>query len=187
VWHVYLGALVFGATLLVASTILGGKDVHAGGGGGGHGHHDGGAGGWGWLPIASLRFWIFVMAFGGAAGLGLDALGEPELVSGLGAGGTGWLSGVLAVGVIRRIARTSGTSQILGKELVGATGHLVLPVGPGKDKPGKVRVAFKGRNEDYIAHSVDDDAAAAALPAGTSVLIVAEGERGSLLVAKAEM
>jgi hypothetical protein len=171
--HVYLGALAFGVTLLAASLLLhGGKDTH----------HDHDAGhGFGWAPIASLRFWVFLMTFGGGAGYVLTELGEGDAISGGGAFAIGWLAGVIAVGVIRSVARANVSSQIAGKELVGTTGQLVLPVG--KDRPGKVRVAFKGRNEDFIAHAVDD----VELPSGSPVLIVAEGDLGSLLVAKSEM
>jgi hypothetical protein len=58
----------------------------------------------------------------------------------------------------------------------------VLPVGPGK--PGKVRVDAKGRIEDYLANVADDGGE---LPSGTAVLIVAEGDRGSLLVTRSEL
>jgi hypothetical protein len=47
-----------------------------------------------------------------------------------------------------------------------------------------VRIDAKGRSEDYIANLVDD---AGELASGTPVLIVGEGDRGSLLVAKTEM
>ena len=69
-------------------------------------------------------------------------------------------------------------------ELVGQSGTLTLPVGPGQ--PGKVRVEIKGRAEDYVANVVEEDEPVV-MPTGTPVLVVAEGERGSLLVAKAEM
>src|SRR5438105_15213344 len=108
--HVYQVALVFGLTLLVASIVLAGKDT-----GHGHGHsHDAGHG-FGWAPIASLRFWVFLMTFGGGAGLALGALGESDAVTGGGAFATGWLAGVLAVGVIRKIASGSTSSQIMNK------------------------------------------------------------------------
>ena len=175
--HIYLGALAFGVTLLVASLLLGGKDAHAGG----HAHVDS-AFGLGWAPVTSLRFWVFMLAFGGAAGLALDALGSSELVSAIGAGVIGWAAGAIAVAVIRSLTRTSVSSELTTMDLVGETGTLVLPVAPGR--PGKVRVALKGRAEDYVANVVDDGGE---LPSGTSVLIVAEGERGSLLVAKGEL
>jgi len=62
------------------------------------------------------------------------------------------------------------------------SGTLLLPVGP--NRPGKVRVEVKGRAEDFVANIVEDGGD---LPSGTPVLIVAEGDRGSLLVTKHEM
>src|SRR5690348_3492855 len=58
--HIYLGAVAFGVTLLVASLFLhGGKDIH-------HGHDSADA--LGWAPVTSLRFWVFFFAFGGGTG-----------------------------------------------------------------------------------------------------------------------
>ena len=172
--HIYLGAVAFGVTLLVASLFLhGDKDVH-------HGHDA--ADGLGWAPITSLRFWVFFLAFGGGAGYALVQLGSSELVGGVGAAGVGWVSGTLAVAVIRGLTKRSVSSQVGAAELVGVTGTLLLPAGPGK--PGKVRVEVKGRAEDFVANVVEDGGD---LPSGTPVLIVAEGDRGSLLVTKHEM
>lgn len=175
--HFYLGAVAFGVTLLVASFVLGGKDTDHGG----HAH-DGGAVGLGLAPVTSLRFWVFLFAFGGGAGLALGALGSSAGVAAGGALGIGWAAGALAVAAIRSLTKHSVSSELHGAELVGTTGTLVLPVGPGK--PGKVRIDAKGRSEDYIANLVDD---AGELASGTPVLIVGEGDRGSLLVAKTEM
>ena len=178
--HIFLGAVVFGATLLVASLVLGGKDTDHGGQDSAHGDHGGFA--WGWVPVTSLRFWIFLFAFGGAVGYALVALGESDTIAIVGALGVGWMSGALAVAVLRAVGRRTVSSQVAAKELVGATGQLVLPVAPGQ--PGKVRVDVKGRTEDFVANVVDDGGT---LATGTHVLIVAEGERGSLLVAKHEV
>ena len=57
---VYLGCVAFGATLLVASLVLGGH----GHGGGGH-HVDHGELGGSLAPVTSLRFWVFLLAFVG--------------------------------------------------------------------------------------------------------------------------
>ena len=57
-----------------------------------------------------------------------------------------------------------------------------MPVAPGK--PGKVRVVLKGRTEDFVANIVDDGGE---LPSGSAVLIVAESEGGTLLVARGEI
>ena len=181
--HVYLGAVAFGVTLLVASFLMGGKDTAHGDGGGDAGHgHDGADLGLGWAPVTSLRFWVFLFTFGGGAGLALTALGSSDVVAAGGALVIGWASGAVAVTVVRSLTRHSVSSGLGAAEIVGATGTLVLPVGPGK--PGKVRVDIKGRTEDYVANIVED---VGELPTGSSVLIVAEGEGGSLLVARGEI
>jgi hypothetical protein len=178
--HVYLGAVAFGVTLLVASLVMGGKDT--GHDGGGH-THDSGDLGLGWAPIMSLRFWVFLFTFGGGAGLALGWLGSGTAVAAGGALGIGWASGAGAVAIVRSLARHSVSSALGGADLIGETGTLVLPVGPGK--PGKVRVDAKGRIEDYVANVADDGSAV--LPSGTPVLIVAEADRGSLLVTRSEL
>lgn len=172
--HIYLGAVAFGLTLLVASLFLHGGHGHD------HGHDS--AGGLGWAPITQVRFWVFFFAFGGGAGFALAQLGSGEIISAIGAAGVGWMSGTLAVAVVRALMKRSVSSAIGASELVGVTGTLMLPAGPGK--PGKVRVEIKGRAEDYVATVVEDGGE---LSSGTPVLIVAEGDRGSLLVTKHEM
>jgi len=173
--HLYLGAVAFGFTLLVASFLLGGKDAHVG-------HHLDSAPGLGWAPIGSLRFWVFMCAFGGGAGYALTLLGSSPLEAGAGALVTGWVSGTLAVGIIRRLSQTSASSTVESGELVGANGTLLLPVAA--DKPGKVRVEIKGRAVDFVAYLVDDEPP---LPTGASVMIVAERGPGALLVGKSEL
>lgn len=179
--HVYLGAVAFGVTLLLASLLMGGKDT--GHGGGGH-THDSASGdlGLGWAPVTSLRFWVFLFTFGGGAGLALGWLGSGAAVTAGGAIGIGWASGAGAVAIVRSLTRHSVSSALGGADLIGETGTLVLPVGPGR--PGKVRVDAKGRIEDYIANVADDGGE---LPSGSAVMIVAEGDRGSLLVARSEL
>jgi membrane protein implicated in regulation of membrane protease activity len=172
--HLYLGGVAFGVTLLVASFLLGGKDVHAG--------HVDSAPGFGWAPIGSLRFWVFLCTFGGGAGYALTVMGSSELEAGVGAVTVGWISGALAVGIIRRLTTTSASSSIEPNELIGMIGTLQLPVAAGK--PGKVRVEIKGRAEDFVAYLVDDEAP---LATGATVLIVAERGAGALLVGKHEL
>ena len=171
--HIYLGAVAFGLTLLVASLFFhGGKDTD-------HGHDT--AAVIGWAPVTSIRFWMFLFMFGGAAGDVLLALENPTIAA-VGAVSVGWISGAVAVTVIRAVSKRSVSSAVDAKQLVGATGTLLLPVGPGK--PGKVRIELGDRAEDYVANVVEDGGD---LPSGSSVLIVAEGDLGSLLVAKSEM
>jgi hypothetical protein len=186
VTHIYLGAVAFGLTLLVASFLLGGKDTDAGDGGGdadggGDSGGDGGDFGLAWAPFGSLRFWVFFFTFGGGAGFAISKLGSGAVVAGVGAGAIGWAAGSLAVTIIRSMTKHSVSSELATGELVGMTGTLTLPVGPGQ--PGKVRVEIKGRAEDFVANVVEDGGK---MPSGTTVLVVAQGERGSLLVAKHE-
>lgn len=177
---IYVGAVAFGLTLLVASLVLGGKDTDHGG----H-HSDADHGGFGigsMLPVTSLRFWVFLFAFGGAAGLVLTALDSSPTVAAIGAGAIGWVAGALAVATIRSLSKHSVSSELSTKDLVGTSGELVLPVGPAR--PGKVRIDHKGRIEDLVANVVGDDVAL--MGTGTQVLIVAVGEAGTVLVAPEE-
>ena len=181
--HLYLAAVAFGVTLLIASFVLGGKDTD-------HGHAGHADLGFAWLPVGSLRFWVFLFTFGGGAGYALSKLGTAHALTAIGATAIGWGAGTLAVTIIRSMAKGSVSSDVRADDLVGATGTLTLPIGPGK--PGKVRVEIKGRAEDFVANAVDGGEVGRAceptiLPTGTTVLIVAEGERGSLLVTKHEM
>ncbi len=171
---IYLTAVAFGCTLLIASLVLGGKDAH------GIDHTPDVE--LAWAPVMSLRFWVFFLAFGGGAGYALTRMGTGEIGSALGAAGTGWATGTLAVLLIRQVTRNSVSSQVDAKELIGSTGTLLLPAGPGR--PGKVRLDIKGHSEDFVATLVDDGLE---LATGAQVLVVAEGEQGTLLVAKAEM
>src|SRR5579859_670314 len=105
--------MLFGAVLFGGSILLGGKELHHGGG------HDADAssapGGFGWAPVASIRFWVFVLTFGGAVGLALSYLEDNEALAAGGAIGVGWVSGVLAVGIIRRLSKTSTSSDVEAK------------------------------------------------------------------------
>jgi hypothetical protein len=159
---------------LIASLVHGGKDTD-------HGSHhgDGDHFGLGLLPVTSLRFWVFLFAFGGGAGLVLTELGSSVAISAIGAGAVGWIAGAVAVATIRSLAKNSVSSGLTSSDLVGTSGTLVLPVGP--NQPGKVRIDHKGRIEDLVANVVGDDIAPMA--SGTHVLIVAEGKSGTVLVA----
>ncbi|MEZ4365848.1 MAG: hypothetical protein R2939_06120 [Kofleriaceae bacterium] len=196
---IYLLALAFGGTLLGASLLLGGKGEHPalgdGGGdaGAGHGdhaghdhlhdHHDVGAAEVvAWLPLTSLRFWSFFLAFAGAIGCALTvtgALASAALIAAL-AGGTGWLTGVGAVTAVRLAGRKDADSMTRPGELVGATGVLLLGAGPGQ--PGKVRLDAKGRQQDFVV-TTDDPAP---LATGTTVLVVGAAADGRLIVTRGD-
>ena len=175
----YLGALAFGGTLLIASMVLGGDD---------HGHdHDHGldkdvhvGDGLAFLPVASLRFWTFLLAFGGAAGTALTyAGGMSRVVVGVIALAVGWAAGVGMVTVMRTLRRGSVGSEVSPKDLGGETAEVVVAIGRGT--VGKVRVTAKGRIHDLIAETDDD----ATFAAGSKVMIVGEGAEGRVQVTRA--
>lgn len=167
----YLGALAFGGTLLAASLALGGdkdvdkdldKDV-----------------GVDWLPVLSLRFWTFFLAFGGATGAALTWIAElaPGVVAGA-AFGVGWFSGVGTVWAMRSLRKSSASSDVSARDLRGEIAEVLVDVS--KEQIGKVRVAAKGRIADLIAET--DDAATYA--AGEKVMILGEGAEGRVQVTR---
>ena len=167
---IYLGAVAFGGTLLIATLVLGGD--HPGHvGAGGHDHADGMADIMGWLPVTSLRFWTFFLGFGGAVGAILTwrSVAGAGVVGGV-AGGVGWLSGVGSVAILRALRTGSVDSSVEAGDLVGASGVVTVAIAAGDI--GKVRFEAKGRQLDVIA--VSDDGAA--LAAGTRVVVVGEDE-----------
>jgi membrane protein implicated in regulation of membrane protease activity len=177
---IYLTALAFGGTLLVAS-LLGGHDHadhHAGDHDQDHVHgHDGSPGSQAALvlPFLSLRFWIFGLAFFGLTGAVLHGLGLTSpltaavlaSVVGLGFGyGAARLFQSLAGQTVGQVAPDGGH--------VGREGKVLLPVARGQR--GKVRVTAAGVTVDLLAESDEEPP----LPAGTTVLIVSM--RGTVAV-----
>jgi membrane protein implicated in regulation of membrane protease activity len=168
---VYVGLLLFGGLLIVASLLGAGHDadVHVGdtGHGGGDGHDQGHASAW--LTLFGLRFWSFGTAFFGLTGLLLHLIGGPVLatLTPFIAGGIGVAAGLGASATFRALSRDT-IGQVRGASaLVGREGRLLLPVT--RTQRGKVRMASPGGGHvDLLAESDDDDI----LAAGTEVLIV---------------
>lgn len=170
---VYLGALAFGGTLLVASMFLGGDDKDT------ETDKDLGGGGLDWLPVASLRFWTFLLAFGGATGTALTyAGGLPPAVVGAIAFVVGWMCGLGMIHVMRSVRRGSVGSEVSPKELGGETAEVLVAIGRGEI--GKVRVTAKGRIHDLIAETDEEEK----FPAGSKVMIVGEGAEGRVQVTR---
>ena len=144
----YLVSLSFGGTILLVTLLVGGD-------GDGDGHGDGLDGAYAWFPFASLRFWTSFLAFAGVTGALLTAGGvhSPLLVGGVAAA----VGGATAMGVRAAALRLGrGTGSIVGRDdLIGATGHVVLPVGPGRT--GKVRLQIKGRTVERIAETEEGE------------------------------
>jgi membrane protein implicated in regulation of membrane protease activity len=189
---IYIGALIIGGVLVAASMFLGGKDAEADHGGhdhdvdhghdhghGDHDHdHDDGAFGdaASWLPLASLRFWTFFLAFGGLAGTALTLLSTGAIVTAIVAVVTGYVSGVAVTQVLRRLRRNEVSSEVGVDDCVGSLGKLTLPVS--KNTPGKVRVRIKDRDLDLMA-TTDDDGE---LPTNAEVLVYEMRDDGVALV-----
>ncbi|MCB9563417.1 MAG: hypothetical protein H6708_23705 [Kofleriaceae bacterium] len=195
--QLYWGALAFGGTLLLVSLLLGASsqdvDHDAGGGadsdgdaggdsdadGGAEHGHDGGGAGLDWLPVTSLRFWTFLLAFGGATGVALTYAHAMSWLPVAGASfGVGWLSGVVVVGALRSLRGSSASSELSGKDVRGEAAEVIVAVTRGD--LGKIRLTAKGRVVDLIAETEDE----APLPVGTKVMILGESVDGHVQVTR---
>ena len=105
-----------------------------------------------WLPIASVRFWTFFLAFGGLVGSllsGFDLLSP--IPTAIGSIVTGYVAGLTISWIVRKLKRDDVSSGLSAKDCIGATGQVVLPVSA--DQPGQIRVRVKGRLVDFIAET----------------------------------
>lgn len=110
----------------------------------------------GWLPLTSIRFWTFFLAFAGTTGALFTVLelSSSKAVIAAIAGGVGWVTGYAAVAIIRRL-RTQQTSSGLGPaDCIGCAA--VVTVAVGKGRTGKVNVDIKGRRISLLAETEDD-------------------------------
>jgi membrane protein implicated in regulation of membrane protease activity len=169
----YLGCLAFGG-LFVGASLVGG---HHGDTGADHGHdgpdHHGAS--WALLPLLSLRFWTFSLAFFGLAGATLSVAGAlAGTALAAVAGGFGVTAGYTASRVLGGLTRRPVGLIAPGEAHVGREAVLLLPVERGQR--GKIRLQIGGTSTDLIAETD----AAEALPAGTTVLVV--GLRGTVAV-----
>jgi hypothetical protein len=182
----YVVALGIGGTLVLASLIMGGKDTdqdhdhgHDSDKDHEHGHdhdkagamvlagetgmvpHDAGGAAdavSALLPVTSIRFWTFFLAFFGLTGMTLTAaaLGPGVIANALLSTGVGYLSGLSVVSVGKRLKKASTDSTVGHGDYVGATAVVTLPVAKGKT--GKVRLELKGRTVELMADTEDDGA-----------------------------
>lgn len=138
----YVSAGVVGLMLLVASLA-----------GAGHGHalgHDPGDQPSPAVALLSIRFWTYVLAFGGVTGaslrIGLRA-GEPA--SAIASALVGTAAGAMAQIVIGRATRRGRAGTVLPADLVGRSARVVVPMEPGAT--GKVRTRVAGGDVDLLA------------------------------------
>ena len=171
----YLIAVGFGGTLLLATLVLGGDGHHGTDTHHALSAHDFNA----WLPIGSLRFWTFFLGFGGAVGAILthQGIAAAPVIGGVSVV-IGWVTGVVAVAIVRALRGTSVDSTVGEPELIGATGTVTVAIPEGGI--GKVRFQAKGRSFDLVA----EGEYSAAIPSGAQVFVVGRGEDGRVLVSR---
>jgi hypothetical protein len=146
----YIASMILGGALLLSSLAF---DHHGGAHGADHStdFH-------GFSFALSLRFWTYLLAFGGATGLLLHSLahlGEPLaffLAVLIGAG-----SGLAAQFVVYKMSSDTG-GTVSQRELVFKLGTMLLPASPGMSS--RVRVTANNSTIDLIA--ITDDISIAA-------------------------
>jgi hypothetical protein len=181
----YVGALILGGGLLAASAVLGG-----------HGHdadhdvdhdvdHDAAAHDVGdvhlgaadaiWLPVLSIRFWTFFLAFFGLTGSLLEAfrklglIGAPPAVVAVLAAVVGLGAGYAIARILRSLKQERISSEVLPEtDYPGKAGEVLLDVAPGD--PGMVRLDVKGVSIDVPALAADADLKA--MRRGSKVIVL---------------
>lgn len=190
--ELYLVALIVGASLLLFSLFAGGHhdgdagDADAAGDAGdadadaGAAHGDGDGAALLWLPLASLRFWTFFLAFFGATGTALHFierdLGRWSAVAI--AAGMGYVCGSAAVAAFRYMRRSQTSSALRVDDYIGETA--VVQVAVGRGKTGKVRLEVKGRTLDLLAETEDEEPFAASERA----MVYGVNERGHAIITR---
>ena len=178
----YLVATLLGGALLAGSLFWGGEDELDDGG---HEGIDGDADGHSladfWLPFASLRFWTFVLAFGGLTGTLLTFFDlAPVSMTAILAVVVGLVSGSAMWWAVRRLRRDDVDSAMRPADFLGASAKVLLPVARGR--AGKVRVALGGRDVDVMAETEDDGE----LASDGEVLVYDVRDDGVVLVTREE-
>lgn len=155
----YFICLAIGLVLIVVSYLSGGDSSE---GEVGSGHTDGGDAaeggegelhGFGWasvLPLVSLSFWTFFLAFFGLTGAVLAAFtGASVGLTALVAVGVGYVSGLSVTQVVRKLRRHEVGSGVRAQDYLGEVATVVLPTQKGQ--LGKVRLTVRGRTVDLLA------------------------------------
>jgi membrane protein implicated in regulation of membrane protease activity len=191
----YLSTFIVGSSLLALSIFAGGEmdsdadfdadadfdtDADLDADGEGHGMELELHGMDAWLPIGSLRFWTFFAAFFGLVGTALTALGTMAatltLVPSI---GVGYVSGITATRLLKKLTKQS-VGKVLGAgDMIGSTGTIVLPVGPGLE--GKIRLQMGGRTLEHNAMSDES------INAGASAIVISIHEDGGVWVSPAPL
>jgi membrane protein implicated in regulation of membrane protease activity len=133
-----------------------------------------------WLPIGSLRFWTFFSAFFGLVGTSLTFAGSLGSTLTLAPSiGVGYVSGVVATRLLKKLTKESVGKVVNARDLVGTIGQLMLPVAPGVQ--GKVRMNVGGRTVEQPAYCDEE------IKAGSKALIISVHEDGGVWVSPAPL
>ncbi len=203
----YLIALAIGGTLLIVTVFFGGEhdadadvdadvgpdidagvevdgdaDVHVEADSGGHGDHGSGGdlamGAMAWLPVVSMRFWTFFLAFFGLTGTALTVaevgggITARAIISGI----VGYGCGMLVVIAFRRMRHTQTDSALISDDYIGESARVMVAIRKGKT--GKIRFDIKGRTVELMADTEED----ATFPINAHVMVYAINEEGRALV-----
>ncbi|MBX3188566.1 MAG: hypothetical protein KF819_16235 [Labilithrix sp.] len=107
------------------------------------------------LPIASLRFWTFLLAFGGLTGALLTWLsGLGPIAVAATALAVGYAAGLGVTKLVRWLAADQISSTLARDACVGVSGTVVLP--PGRGALGRIRVRLENQIIDFDAETEDE-------------------------------
>lgn len=183
---IYIVSAIVGGGLVLVSAFMGHGDGGLGHdapdhGGFDHGDldhdHDAHADAHLWIPFLSLRFWTYFFAAFGIVGLMLTrfvAVGEPA--TGIIAGGTGLVAGLLISALMRVARRMETDSSAKTQDFLGATGIVVVAIRPSSE--GKIRVNIKGEIIELLAQPSEGET----LEIGSeAVIITMENDRARVM------
>lgn len=111
-----------------------------------------------WLPIFSLRFWIFGTAFFGLTGVLLTLLApylqlNSELWIALLSSALGLSIGAASAYAFQWLKRSESNSMVRQKDYIGRTATVTLPVDA--TSKGKILLEFGNQQIDFIAETDD--------------------------------
>ncbi len=135
-----------------------------------------------WLPLVSVRFWVFFLTFFGLTGTLLNLLGLAGKWATIGASsGVGLTCGFAAATIIQRLKR-SELGLVPGSEAYkGVEGRVLLPISA--ESRGMVRITVDGRMVDLRAKALEGEA----LARGAKVLLVDYAENEASVVSLNEL
>lgn len=175
----YIVCLVIGGVLVLLGAISGGHSGdHSIDGGHDMSHADGHADSW--IPFFSLRFWTYALAGFGLCGLLTEGYAKVPTSMALPVSiGTGLAAGLGVSYIVRWAMRTEANSSAGTKDLMGATGRVMVPIRSGL--PGKIRCQIKGDWIEILALPEDGET----IESGEEVVILTVEKDRAMVMRKA--